>query len=74
MTRLAAALIDLAWADTMHLVDQRTGEIMSMSMAEYEALPDSDPRLSFATHYKRRALTESLRVRGIDCGQAVQRY
>ena len=66
MTRLAAALIDLAWADEMHLVDQRTGEITTLSMAAYEALPDSDPRLSFATHYKRRALTESLRVRRID--------
>ena len=68
MTRLAATLIDLAWAETMHLVDQRTGEITSMAMAEYEALPDSDPRLSFATHYRGRAYRESLRVRGIETG------
>jgi len=66
VTRLAATLIDLAWAETMHLVDQRTGEITSMSMAEYEVLPDSDPRLSFATNYEGRARRESLRVRGID--------
>ena len=66
MSRFTAALIDLAWADEMHLVDQRTGEITTLSMAAYEALPDSDPQLSFATNYEGRARRESLRVRGID--------
>lgn len=67
MTSLLAALIDVCDSDRVYCIDKR-GAITTVTLAQYEAMDLSDPRLERVAWSRRQAELTSLRVRGIETG------
>ena len=73
MSRFTATMIEAAWSNQCFSIDETTGAITPMTIDEFEALPERDPRLRHVRFSKAVAESTSLRLRGVDVQPAAQR-